>query len=451
MRLFLNKAIESVSYKFESLIKKKDPVKVLALGYITYMSIGFLCLLLPFSSTENVSILDHFFIAVSAVSTTGLATIDPGQSYSFFGELVILCLIQLGGIGYMTFGSFIILQTGHRISKTRERMTRTAFPLPESFDIAAFLKGVLYFTLIAEAVGAILLSVLFWIEGFENPIWFGVFHSVSAFCTAGFSLNSDSFMSLSNHFAINLTLSILSMLGAIGFIVVVDLWLKIRKKRSDLLFTSKVILLITTVFLVGGTLIFMLIEPSVDNLPLTEKILASFFQIMTSTSTVGFNTLDIGALQPSTVMLLYFLMIFGASPSGTGGGLKSTTFSALYALVKSTLKRCDVISFMGRKLPVKRLQYACSSFVFCGFILGLSVFALTLTERASFEIIMFEAISALGTVGLSMGLTSDLSTFGKYIIIALMIIGRIGVLTFGLAVSTIEDEELVAGDCDLVV
>lgn len=445
------KQIEKISLKFEDLIKKRDPIKVLASGYLAYMLCGFLLLLLPFSTVEAVSLIDNLFTAVSAVSTTGLVTVDPGQTYSFFGELVVLILIQLGGIGYMTFGSFIILQTGHRISKTREKMTRTAFPLPESLDISSFIKGVLFFTVAVEFIGAVLLSIFFWLEGLNDPIWNGVFHSISAFCTAGFSLNPDSFESFANHLQINVILSILSMMGAIGFIVAVDFWLKITNKKKHLLFTSKVILLITSVFLVGGTAVFYLIEPSVANMPFGERLLVSFFQIMTSTSTVGFNTIDVGSLSTSSIMLLYFLMIFGASPSGTGGGLKSTTFSALFSLVKGTLKRSEVISSMGRKIPAKRLQFACSAFVFCGFILGSSIFFLGLTESAEFEILVFEAISALGTVGMSMGLTGSLSSLGKCIIIILMIIGRIGVLTFGLAVSTIDSGEPVDGDCDLVV
>jgi len=443
--------IEPIFISFEKIIEKKDPIKILTLGYLTYMIIGFFMLMLPFSTDLEVSWLDNLFIAVSAVSTTGLATVGTGSSYSFFGELVILILIQLGGIGYMTFGSFIILQTGHRISSTRAKMTRTAFPLPETFSIVSFLRGVIVFTVGVEIIGAVLLSYFFWTEGFENPIWSGIFHSISSFCTAGFSLNPDSFESLRDHVPINLILSVLSLCGAVGFIVAVDLWERMRGRRQTLLFTSKVILLITSTFLAGGTLLISAIETSIQNLPLGERILTAFFQTMTATSTVGFNTVSIGNLGPDTIMLIYFLMIFGASPSGTGGGLKSTTFSALYGLVKSTLKRNEVISFLGRKIPPKRLQLAASSFVFCAFIVGLSVFILSATENAPFDKILFEAISALGTVGLSMGLTGDLTSIGKWVVIGLMVIGRVGVLTFGLAVSTTGEVELIDGDCDLVI
>ncbi len=445
------KKIQSSLLVFEKLIIEKDPIRVLSFGYVSYMLFGFLLLLLPFSQTVSVGILDNLFTAASAVSTTGLVTIDPGGSYSFFGELVILLLIQLGGIGYMTFGSFIILQTGHRFSSTRENMTRTAFPLPESVDVHSFLKGVIVFTFVVELLGALVLALLFWLEGVKDFLWHGFFHSISAFCTAGFSLNSNSFESYVNHNAINMVLSVLSILGAVGFIVAIDVWSKIRGKKDSLFYTSKIILLITTLFLFFGTTLIFLLEPLLRNMPVGERLLAAFFQTMTSTSTVGFNTVPVGELSSGAILILYFLMIFGASPSGTGGGLKSTTFSALVGLVRSTLKRRPYISFLNRKIPPKRLQYAASSFVFFTFVLGLSVFGLNYTESSQFEIILFEAISALGTVGLSMGLTSDLSSFGKLIIIALMVMGRVGVLSFGLSVSATDHGDYLDGDNDLIL
>lgn len=445
------RTIEYFLIRFEKLIKDKAPSKVLSIGYLTYMIVGFGLLCLPFSQADSVEIIDNLFISVSAVSTTGLVTVDPGTSYTLFGEFVILLLVQLGGIGYMTFGSFIILQTGHRISLVREKMTRTAFPLPESLNVKSFLKGVIFFTIVAETIGAILLSYFFYLEGYDSPVWSGIFHSISAFCTAGFSLYPNSFESLSDNLAINLILSSLSLLGSMGFIVVVDLWLRIVGKRKEVLFTSKVILAITTIFMVLGTFVLYFFEPTINTLPHSQRLLTAFFQTMTSSTTVGFNSLPIGDLSPHIIMLLFFFMIFGASPSGTGGGLKSTTFSALFGLVKSTLTKREAICFWNRKIPMRRLQYAGSSFIFCAFVLGLSAFFLCYTETADFQIIIFEAISALGTVGLSMGLTGDLSTPGKLIIILLMMIGRIGVLTFGLAVSTADTSALVDGDNDLVV
>ena len=445
------RSFEYILIKFERLIKGKDPAQILSLGYLTYMILGFLLLCLPFSSSKAVSALDHFFIAVSAVSTTGLATVDPGTSYSFFGQMVILLLIQLGGIGYMTFGSFIVLETGHRISSVREEMNRAAFPLPESLDIKSFLKSVIFFTLFAEIIGAALLAYFFYKEGLSNPIWSGVFHSISAFCTAGFSLNSNSFEALSTHVPINIILSVLSLLGAVGFIVVVDLWLRLTKRKNKILFTSKVIVLVTTCFIVLGTLVLYFTEPSISSLPEGQKLLVSFFQTMTASTTVGFNTIPIGGLSAHVIFLLYFFMLFGASPSGTGGGLKSTTFSALFGLVKSTLTKRSEISFWNRKVPLNRLQSATSAFVFCIFVLSVAVFFLSMSEHAKFDAIFFEAISALGTVGLSMGLTGNLTAFGKVIIIVLMMIGRIGVLTFGLAVSTVDSSALVEGDSDLVL
>lgn len=444
--------VEFFLIKFERLIKNHDPIRVLALGYLTYMVAGFALLLFPFSQSLPVSFLDNLFTAVSAVSTTGLVTVTPGDSYTAFGETIILLLIQLSGIGYMTFGSFIVLQTGHRLSKTRANFTRTAFPLPEKLNITSFLKGVIYYSLLAEILGAVLLSYIFWSEGVQHPVWSGIFHSVSAFCTAGFSLFPNSFEGFTNHTFLNLVISLLSLAGAMGFIVSVDLWLKISGRKKDVFFTTKVITSITGGFLLLGTGVLFFFEPSYTGLPIGERLLSSFFQTMTSTTTVGFNTTPIGSLSPAIILILYFLMIFGASPSGTGGGLKSTTFSALFGLVKSTLKRRSAITFMGNTVPIKRLQFAASSFVFCFFVLGLAIFLLCLTEKALFETIVFEAISALGTVGLSMGLTSSLTPFGKVVIILLMVVGRLGVLSFGLAISSNEsDVPIVKSHEDLVI
>lgn len=443
--------LEFFLIKIERLVQKKDPVRVLSIGYLSYMVIGFFALCLPIAVTTSVPILDRFFIAVSAVSTTGLATIDPGSSFSFFGELVILFLIQLGGIGYMTFGSFIILQTGHRISAAREKMTRAAFPLPEALDVKVFLRSVILFTIAVEFLGAVALSLIFWSEGIENPVWSGVFHSISAFCTAGFSLNSNSFESMSENFGLNFVISGLSILGAVGFIVMLDLWRRTRRQTDRLLFTSKVILGVTSISLVVGTVILFFAEPSIQEATVFNRIQLAFFQAMTAATTVGFNTVPIGKLTAAVIMLMYFLMLFGASPSGTGGGLKSTTLTALIALVRSTLKRRKRIVFFNNEVPLKRIQYAAASISFCMFIIGLAVFILTLTESAPTDQIVFEAISALGTVGLSMGITGDLTSVGKWVIIFLMATGRIGVLSLGLSLSTLDQSALENTKEDLIL
>lgn len=432
--------------------KKADAAQLLLAGYLFYMFAGWGLLSLPIAQATPVSALDNLFIASSAVSTTGLVSVDPGSSYSPFGQVVILLLIQLGGIGYMTFGSFLVLSLSHRWTRFRETVTRAAFPLPSDFDAAQFIRRVVYFTLCVETLGALLLWPMFASAGVNNPLWAAVFHSVSAFCTAGFSLFPNSFEDFTGHAGIVLTISVLSYLGAIGFIVMTTVYDRLTRKRDSLGFTSTVILSITAKFAVIGTLVLFVVEPSIASLDPAERLLAAFFQVMTASTTVGFNTVPIGDLGFAVLMIMFVLMIFGASPSGTGGGLKSTTLAALVGLMRSVLKRREKITYMGREISEDRVHQAAVGFAFYFLVLGIALFLLFLTEAgAPFEHVAFEAISALGTVGLSMGLTGDLTALGKVLVILLMLIGRVGILTFGLAIVARDRKSDDARDSELVM
>ncbi|MEM6305491.1 MAG: potassium transporter TrkG [Pseudomonadota bacterium] len=413
-----------------------SPAKLLLLGYTSYILLGWVLLSLPFSTAVPVSALDNLFIATSAVSTTGLVSVDPGTSYTFAGQLIILGLIQIGGLGYMTLGSFVVLSLTNTLGGARSTATRRIFNLPEDISPRSFILAVVIFTFVCEAVGALALYPMFVAQGVENPGWSAVFHAISAFCTAGFSLNATSFEAFRGDVGVNLTLSALSILGAMGFLIVVDGWRTVTGKASHLGFTSKVIARITLAFLVAGTLLFFVIEPSIAALEPTERLMAAFFQVMTASTTVGFNTHPISALSSAVLIILFFLMIIGASPAGTGGGLKTTSFAAIVGLVRSTLKGRDRIGFFKREIPASRLQDATASFGYYGLVATVAAFLLFLTEpAAAFDVVLFEVISAMGTVGLSMGLTSELSDLGKVAVIVLMTAGRIGILTFGIAVS----------------
>lgn len=436
---------------FVRVLETINPAKVLLLGYASYVVIGWIFLSLPFSQSVPISNIDNLFTATSAVSTTGLVTVDPSQSYSFFGELVILLLIQLGGIGYMTFGSFVILSTRHKMSSFRTSLTKSAFALPEDFDISRFIKMVVMFTLICEAVGAVALYIIFLGHDVDGALWSAIFHSVSAFCTAGFSLNSNSLMDFVGHPMLNFVVAALAYTGAIGFIVATDLWQRLTGKQQYLHFTTKIILEVTLWFAVGGTLLLFLIEPSIQSMPPWQRLMAAFFQVMTASTTVGFNTVDVGGLSAAVIMLMYVFMIFGASPSGTGGGLKSTTLAALLGLIKSTLKRRETVRVHKRELAPERLQVATASFAFYMLVLSIAMILLLASETATFEVILFEVISALGTVGLSMGLTGDLTVLGKLIIVLLMFMGRVGILTFGIAMAMHDESPEEEKDNDLVV
>lgn len=410
------------------------PVRLVLLGYISYILVSTLLLSLPFSQKNPVSALDNFFTSTSAISTTGLVTTSISDSYNFFGQIVILLLIQLGGLGYMTFSSFIILSRKKALSPARTDVAEVVFSLPESFNIFKFIRSAIIFTAVIETAGAVVLYMIFKRNGVADPVWSAVFHSISSFCTAGFSLYNNSFEAFAGNFWLNMTICALSYLGAVGFIVCVDVWRRVTNKIKRVTLTTKIILSATFWVSLTGTIVFFITEPSIRAMPLDERLLASFFQSMTAMTTVGFNTIHIGGISRSSVLLLTMLMIIGASPSGTGGGVKSTTFSALIGIIKSSFKGQDKVSFWGRLVPEQRIRLAMATFCFYVSFLIIGMFFLTLTEpEIDFGPISFEAASALGTVGLSTGITASLGAVSKLILVILMFIGRLGPLTFGLS------------------
>jgi trk system potassium uptake protein TrkH len=404
-----------------------DPLRLLAAGYASYVLIGWGALSLPLCQQGgNATPLDHLFTAASAVSTTGLVTVSTSASYSFLGEGVILALIQLGGLGYMTISSFIVMSVSGELSPFRKKISETAIGLPEKFSIRSFLAIVCGFTFAVEIAGAAALYPRFAAHQAPNPAWQAIFHSVSAFCTAGFGLFNNSLEDYRGDAWLNGVVMTLSFFGAIGFIVVHDAWASLRSRKRQLTQTSRIILWTTAWISIVGTVLFALQEPTARNLPPLERWMASAFQVMTASTTVGFNTLPIGALSASSVLLLTAAMIIGASPSGTGGGLKTTTFSALWAEMTSVARRRPQTTFAGKLIPERRMRAATASVMFYALALTIGVYALSLTEAAPLEDLAFECASALGTVGLSRGITGDLSTLGKVIIIALMFAGRVG-------------------------
>ncbi|MFA5148353.1 MAG: potassium transporter TrkG [Candidatus Omnitrophota bacterium] len=432
--------IYSILYRF----RNSNPIRLVALGYLTYVVVGWALLCVPYFQKTPVVPLDNLFIASSAISTTGLATVDVASSYNFLGQLVVLILIQLGGIGYMTFGSFVILSAKRTLEEDQKRVMHTVFSIPKDFKIEKFIKSVVGFSFFFELLGAIALLPVFLRAGVDNPVWQAVFHSISAFCTAGFSLFPNSMENFKDNIWLNVVVSALSILGAMGFIVCVDAWRVITGKIKEVTFTTRIIVVATFWLLVIGTVACFLTEPFGGQVMPDKKILYSFFQIMTALTTVGFNTVPINALSESVILLLTFMMIIGASPSGTGGGLKTTTFSAIIGLVRSTCRGDSEVKFWGRRVPDDRVKTAVATFVFYVLALSAGTYLLTLTDSFPFSKILFESASALGTVGLSMGITSSLTALGKFIIILMMFVGRVSPLSLG--VSLFVKSELIFDD-----
>jgi len=411
------------------------PFRLLSLGFLSYVVIGVALLSLPFARNVPVPFLDNLFIATSAMSTTGLTTVSVSDSYTFFGELVVLILFQLGGLGYMTLTSFVILSRRENLSHTRRRILSTSFALPQGFWVSQFVRNVVLFTVVIEAVGAIPLYFQFAEAGVARPLWSAVFHSISAFATAGFSLNNNSLEAFRDNVVVNVTVGTLCYLGAIGFIVMQDVYLACRGRGHRITFTSKTILLMTGLVLAVSAPVLMFCEQEIAHLPWPERVCVAVFQVMTASSTAGFNTIPIHTLSAASLTLIIVSMVIGASPSGTGGGVKTTSVSALVGILVSILRgRTEEVTFFRHTLPAHRVMNAVAAVTLYVCVLWTGVFLLSLTERGQDYLkLVFEAASALGTVGLSMGVTGDLTPLGKLAITALMFLGRVGPLTLGLA------------------
>ena len=444
--------MDSIREKVKNVFHNMPTVRYVTLRYLTYIVIGWLLLSLPISQIHVVSAIDNLFTSASAVSTTGLVTVNVAGQYTLFGQIVILLLIQLGGLGYMTFSSFVLLSRGEELSLVRRDMTSTVFSIPKRIDIKRFVPKVVIFTFLFEAMGALLLYVVFQAQGVANAEWNAIFHSVSAFCTAGFSTFGNNLESFTGNYPVCIIMMVLAYAGAMGFIICIDVSDRLIGRTKRISVTSKMILSTTLILSALGTFIILLSEPSIKNMPFDEMILTSLFQSMTAMTTVGYNTVPIGALAKATILILTIFMVIGASPSGTGGGIKSTTFMTIMGQIRAVLRGKTQVKMFKRILPPERVSLAVSIAAYYIIVLMVGGFFLLLSENATSDVILFESASALGTVGLSMGLTPSLTLFGKIMITLMMYIGRLGPLTFGLALfySRFEEVENIdySGDKD---
>jgi len=428
-----------------------SPQVNLVWGFFLYSVIGVALLSLPWMQVADVGFIDNLFTGISAISTTGLMTISISD-YSVLGQVVIMLLFQLGGIGYMTLTTYYLLFTTKRLTRWHRDLISAEFTMPDTIKITDFIKSVIIFTVIMETLGAVCFYIAF--KGYNMPsgeaAWSAIFHSVSAFCTAGFSLNGSSFVEYQNDGFINAIISVLAIAGSLGFIFITDVWYRITGRSDKMSFTSKIVSAGFILLLFLGTVTVYFNEPSVNGTD-DATLLQSFFQSMTAMTTVGFNTVDTGALSLPILLTVIFLMYVGASPSGTAGGLKITTLTAMLAVLKSRLYGQKKITFLGRRIPFERLYVATSTFIFYTSLIFVFTLLLAFVENIEFDRLLFEVASALGTVGLSTGITGDFSDVGKVLITILMFIGRVGVITFGFALLSREQKIDDHRESDLAV
>ena len=448
----MTKRITRYSARYRRFRLQKSPQFNLVWGFLGYTLLGWLLLLVPWFHKTSAPVLDHLFTATSAISTTGLTTVGVFDTYNLVGQIIVMLLFQVGGIGYMTLTTYFLLYTTKNIQHYHRRIIGAGFTMPDTIRVEDFLRSVIVFTIVMEVLGAVSFFIGFRQTGMDagQAVWFSIFHSVSAFCTAGFGLFGDSFEGYRSNGLMNATISILAIAGSLGFIVITDLWYRLTGRSKALSFTTKIVVYGFVLLLGGGTLLLRLTEPLMQLEP-GNAWLTSFFQAMTAMTTVGFNTVPTGELSLPLLLFIFFLMYLGASPSGTAGGMKITTLTAMLAVLKSRLLGEKRITFFGRLIPFERLYVATATFIFYTSLVFGFTFLLSFIEGATLERLLFEVASALGTVGLSVGVTGELSVAGKVIFIIIMFIGRVGVLTFGFALlerrrRTIDESTLVEED-----
>ncbi|WP_409305018.1 TrkH family potassium uptake protein [Peribacillus sp. SCS-155] len=419
-----------------------DPPKILVMGFAALILLGACLLMLPIATEDGngLSFLNALFTATSATCVTGLVVVDTGDTFTKFGELTILSLIQVGGLGFMTFATFFFFLLGKRISLRERLLLQEALNNTSFAGIVRLVKRVLIFTSVIELVGAAILAIRF---SFDMPvgraIYYGIFHSISNFNNAGFDLMGE-YRSLTPYVedpTVVLTVCALITLGGLGFIVMNELYEYHDTNRLSV--HTKIVLVTTLILTLGATLLIFLFEygneKTLGHLSYLGKVLGSLFQAVTP-RTAGANTLNLVDLTQSTLFLTIFLMFVGAGPGSTAGGIKITTLATLAATVWSQIKGKEDVVMFKRRVVIETILKAITVAMSAMFLVILVTMLLTMTQTGhNFIFYLFEATSAFGTVGLSLGLTPLLTPIGKVIIIFTMFMGRLGPLTVAFAVS----------------
>lgn len=457
-------------------LKLIPPQWIIAGLFFFTIVVGALLLMLPFATVAEGSLppLSAFFTSTSALCVTGLTVINIGTELTLFGQLVVLLLIQLGGLGIMTIGTFLLVIVGQRLSLQDENVLMSTYGTGEADNLRSLLRLSIGFTLLFESIGAILLWQCYLSpppeyaklmgEGAGRPLYYAVFHSVSAFCNAGFSLHRNSLVSFHNTPLYMLTISTLVITGGLGFLVIYNLtkirfWQRNLKTRGRLTLHSRVVLGSTVILLVVGTLLILLQEwnNTLADIPqIHNKICTAFFQAMTP-RTAGFNALPMTELHGSTRFTTSLLMFVGGSPGSTAGGIKTSTLFVLIVTIFSICKGRTQTIFFHRCIPAHIVREAIIIFLLSLFGVLIAYGLLLYSEQpgtpGEASNLFFEAVSAFATVGLSMHTTATLSPMGEFIIMVCMYIGRLGPLTVALLIGSrnvIErirypEEEVVVG------
>lgn len=417
--------------------------RTICLGFLVVISLGSLFLMLPLAVTGGSwgSPLVALFTSTSAVCVTGLVVVDTGTYFSSFGQAVIVALIQIGGLGYMTATTLLLLLLGQRL-KLKDRVAiQQSMDQTELAGGKALLPSIIAMTMVFEIAGVFCFYPAFRGEyGAGQSLWLSVFHSVSAFNNAGFSLFFDNIIGYQDHLWINLIISLLIIFGGLGYEVIVEMFMGLRAylkgspRRLNFSLNYKIVTSTTLVLLILGTFALFATEfnnpDTLGNLPVPVKLLAAWFQSVVA-RTAGFNSIDIGAMGNASLFTMIALMFIGASPGGTGGGIKTTTFRILLVCTLAVLQGKEKVLCYRRQIPPTRVLKTVAVVVGSGLVVILATMLISISNpELDFIAVLFETVSAFATVGLSTGITAKLSAFSQVVIIITMYLGRVGVLLF---------------------
>ncbi len=424
-----------------------SPERIFLLSFAAVILLGTVLLWFPFAANKGtLSFVDALFTSTSAVCVTGLSTIDLGKDLALPGQVTTIFLFQMGGLGIITFSTIFFIMMGRGISfKGREIVQATFLHTPRN-DFFVILKAVLWFTLVFESLGILLLFIRFSRD--FTPGWalyHATYNAISAFNNCGYSLFSDSLMRYQGDLMVNLTIMGLLIIGGIGFVVQYEVFSRLRRRQKKLSVHTKIVIITTSILIFSGAILFYFFERThiIRDIPIQNKILTSFFQSV-SPRTCGFNTVDIGSLTNATILLIIVLMFIGASPGSTGGGVKTTSAALLSLLIWNRFRGSDEVNVFKRTIPKEVLNRTIFIIFASAFSISLvTSMLLLLTEgylppfqsRHLFVEYLFETVSAFGTVGLSMGITPSLSDTQKMAIILMMFAGRVGPLTLAFSLA----------------
>ena len=424
----------SVPRRLEELKRDPRPEEWLVFGFMSIILLGSLLLALPISTKDGQSIgfFDSLFTATSAVCVTGLVAVDTGTTFSLFGQVVLLTLIQVGGLGFMVFATRVMMMLGRRISIKNRMLIRESMNGASLSNLGSVARRYLLLALGIEAVGAALLAIRFIpMYGLRRGLWFAVFHAVSAFCNAGFDLFGR-FSSLTGFYTDALTLltvSALIVLGGLGFSVILEVLLN-RHGLKNLSLHTRIVLTFTMALLLAGTVFYMLVENG------RLDILNAFFQSVTM-RTAGFNSVELSSLTDGSKVFSSLLMMIGASPASTGGGMKTTTVAVVTLLIFSVVKGENEVNAARRRISADTVRRALAVVTLFLTMVMLGTLSLSIIENGRFSLadILFECSSAMGTVGVSAIGTPNLHPVSRAVLLPMMFLGRVGPLTLAIAVA----------------